>query len=122
LQSSFPQVENRSFTATIQRLECEKEELTDELDRARSRSNALLAEVEEWEKWAQAMEGQLRESQSLVARLDEELRHVQGRMAEAVKLLQSFPAQESQPRGTDDLPESTRQADTGAGYTTLRQD
>jgi hypothetical protein len=48
------------------------------------------------------MEEQLRESQSLVARLDEELRHVQGGMAEAVKLLQSFWAQEPQSLGRED--------------------
>ena len=58
-----------------------------------------LAEVEKWETWAQAMEEQLRESQSLGARLDEGLRHVQGGMAEAVKLLQSFQAQQSQFHG-----------------------
>jgi chromosome segregation ATPase len=94
LQRSFPHAENGSFTAIIQRLESENEELTDELGRARSRSDALLVKVEEWETWAQAMEEQLKESQSLVARLDEELRHVQGGITEAVKLLQSFWHQE----------------------------
>jgi hypothetical protein len=48
------------------------------------------------------MEEQLRESQSLVTRLDEELRHMQGGMAEAVKLLQSFRAQEPHARGSED--------------------
>jgi uncharacterized coiled-coil DUF342 family protein len=50
----------------------------------------LLEKVEEWETWAQVMEEQLTESQSLVNQLDEELRHVQDGMAEAVRLLQSF--------------------------------
>ncbi|KAJ5749497.1 hypothetical protein N7533_006525 [Penicillium manginii] len=85
-----PQTEDGSFTATIRRLECENKKLADELDRGKSHSDALLEKVEEWETWAQVMEEQLTESQSLVNQLDEELRHVQDGMAEAVRLLQSF--------------------------------
>lgn len=62
----------------------------------KSHSDALLEKVEEWETWAQAMEEQLTESQSLVNQLDEELRHVQGGMAEVVTLLQSFRQEETQ--------------------------
>jgi septal ring factor EnvC (AmiA/AmiB activator) len=102
-QSPVSRVENGSFTATIRRLESKNEELADELDRAWSRSDALRAKVEEWEAWAEAMERQLTESQNLVAQLDEELRHVEGGMAEAVKLLQSFrPQEEVQSRGSED--------------------
>lgn len=94
MQNSTPLAEDGSFTATIRRLECENKELIDQLDQARSHSDALLAKVEEWETWAQAMEEQFGESQSLVTQLDEELRHVQVGMAEAVKLLQSFRGEE----------------------------
>lgn len=52
-------------------------------------SDALSARIEKWERWAQAMEERLRESQSRVARLDEELQ--EGTNA-AVNLLQSFRA------------------------------
>ncbi|KAJ5449498.1 uncharacterized protein N7458_005947 [Penicillium daleae] len=101
--SPVSRVENGSFTATIRRLDSKNEELADELDRAWSRSDALRAKVEEWEAWAEAMERQLTESQNLVAQLDEELRHVEGGMAEAVKLLQSFrPQEEVQSRGSED--------------------
>lgn len=104
----MPQSEDGSFTATIRRLECENKKLADELDRGKSHSDALLEKLEEWETWAQVMEERLTESQSLVNQLDEELRHVQDGMAEAVRLLQSFRQETQSCHSEDPFRDETR--------------
>lgn len=119
-QDPGSRIGDASFTATIQRLERENERLAEEASQARASAESLQAKVHEWEiRWRTAQE-QLAGDQRKVARLGQELRRIQGSMADAVSILQSHrpdgdaphPATEK-PHGPDAIP-SQRHEDASA--------
>ncbi|KAJ6105192.1 hypothetical protein N7523_010279 [Penicillium sp. IBT 18751x] len=77
-----------SFTATIQRLERENHELLQQLERAQTRAEELLAQDGEWQAKTCALQEQLRNSQLLAEELEKELDKARGGIVGAIKMLQ----------------------------------
>lgn len=85
-QDPGSRIGDASFTATIQRLERENERLAGEASQARACSEYLQAKVNDWELRWQAVQEQLAADQQKVTLLDQELRRMQGGMADAVRI------------------------------------
>lgn len=77
-----------SFTATIQRLEREKLELANDLERAQSRNEELVEKDREWHAKTCGLQEQLRTSQLLAEQLEKELNHAKGGIVAAITTLQ----------------------------------
>ncbi|KAJ5155671.1 hypothetical protein N7492_008491 [Penicillium capsulatum] len=88
LSDQSPDTVADSFTATIQRLEREKFELANDLERAQARNEELLEQDREWQTKMRTLQEQLRESQSLVEQLEKELNHAKGGIVAAITTLQ----------------------------------
>ncbi|KAJ5135379.1 uncharacterized protein N7515_004657 [Penicillium bovifimosum] len=79
--------EGDSFTATIQRLEGAKQELTAELERAQLHSEKLFDEKEEWEAKYCRIHEELGKTKSLVKQLEEDLSRAHMGIAKAMEML-----------------------------------
>ncbi|KAJ5483143.1 hypothetical protein N7530_002389 [Penicillium desertorum] len=79
-----------SFTATIQRLEDENQELVVELERAQAYSEKLLEERREWEAKCRGISEELDDSKSVVKQLENDLSHAYMGIAEAMKTLKGL--------------------------------
>ncbi|KAJ5894095.1 hypothetical protein N7495_005786 [Penicillium taxi] len=78
---------NGSFTATIQRLERENQKLTEKLKRASCYSEELLSKDQDWMRRTCNLEEELKNGQSLVVQLQDELQEARNGMAKAMKVL-----------------------------------
>lgn len=77
-----------SFTATIQRLEREKLELANDLERAQAHNEELLEQDGELQRKMCALQDQLRASRSLVEQLEKELNYAKEGIMVAITTLQ----------------------------------
>ncbi|KAJ5291401.1 hypothetical protein N7478_000652 [Penicillium angulare] len=80
-----------SFTAIIQKLERENDQLKGELTRARTRGEELLSSEQKWVARTVTLEQELRNGHGVMMELQEELKWTKTSVQEAIRCLQRCP-------------------------------